>query len=978
MGTPPSMTPERWRQVTAIFHEAVDRDAVAREAFLDRACAGDRELRVEVDAMLAAHRDAGQFGEVPLVLTPTTGVVESKPQTHPFVWLVWLAVPALAAMFLYALWVLVPNSRIAGPLGWDEQRQGTEWFVSRVDPPGIAAGLLSPGDRILTLNGTPPMNPFGTALHRRRLTAGQTYQLAIDRSGERRDLHVMLPARGSDVPRTLAYFLMSLAWCAVGVFIGLAKPELPVARLAAIAAIMTGVDYLQIVVVRSGTVFQPMHLVVGCHFFFRFPTGLDLRRFARLILTFMYVVGGLLALMGTWMHTTMLVQGAGGMATAVSAHERLFGLRGVMINDLFYLSLVVIVSTVVVNYRRLTDTDARRRVQWVVYGSIVSLIPQIVMSGVEILRGVPQARWLAAFADSCTAGMPLAFAYAILKYRVFDIRVVVRRGLQYLFARQALQVLLAIPIVVLVAVIVRNRNLTVVELASRNTGYLFWIAAALVGLRFRASVNAWLDRRFFREQYDREQLLLRTFDSLTRLDSHEEMSGLVREQLEFALHPTSIHFWYRDDDDSGTAPPEPLVRRLEESGTLIQLATIRLSREEARWAARLDAHLLVPITDGSGRVMGAIVLGARKSEQHYSAGDCSLLQAIGKQIGVAGETLRLRAQVGEDRRIRHDVLAKLDSRRINVLKQCPVCGRCFDAADDQCDQDGQALTLSLPVERTIAARYRLDRLIGKGGMGAVYAARDLRLDRVVALKILLGRAFGHQPSVRRFEREARAAARLNHRNIVSVYDVGHLEGEGAYLVMERLHGVTLREALARAGRLSTIEIAAWFEQLLDGLSEAHAHGVVHRDLKPDNVIGLKSEPDGLVVKILDFGLAKLRADEAAASRSITIEGGVMGTIGYISPEQLAGRDVDHRTDIFAIGVMLVEALTGERPFVGETYAELARALEMSYHLPGGGSGWSGVDAVVQRCLAKDPAARYASTTVLREALIPALRVAPIA
>jgi hypothetical protein len=974
-----TVTPEKWQQITAIFHEALARDVAARGSFVAEACAGDEHLRNEVDAMLAAHADAGAFGDVPILPTSVgslpaeSAAPAGQSSKHPFVWVVWSAAPILAAMFLYGAWVLVPHSGIAAPIGWTEERRGAEWFVSSVDPAGPAAGSLREGDRIVSLDRTPPLGRFGTGHQRRWLTAGSLYQLAIDRGGQPLDLRLLLPERGSDVSRILGYFLMSLAWCAVGVFIGLARPEDPVARLGAIAAAITGMEYLQIYVIRSGTVLQPMHLVVGSHFFLRFPAGRALTASTRLILTPLYVAGVMLAMMGLWLQATMLLHGGAGTAAVVNACETLFAFRTPMVAYVLYYSLVVMVGAIAVNYRRLNDEDQRRRLQWVVYGSIAFLTPQIVRSVIEVVFGAQRLTWMEPFSDVCTAGIPLVFAYAIVKHRVFDIRVVIRRGLRYLFARQALQLLVAIPLVVLAVDVVRDRHLTVAELVSRNTGYLFWIAAALAGLRFRGPVNGWLDRRFFREQYDREQLLLRTFDSLTRADSLEEISGLLREHLELALHPTVIHIWYRDVADSSLAPPAALLTRIEGSDAPIELPRAKLTREEARWATRLDAHLVVPITDGSGRVAGAIALGAKKSEEPYNAGDCSLLQAIGKQIGVAGETLRLRAQVGEDRRIRHDVLAKLSSQHVNLLKQCPACGRCFDAPVVQCDHDGQTLTLSLPVERTIASRYRLDRLIGKGGMGAVYEARDLRLDRLVAIKILLGRAFGDRRSVRRFEREARAAARLNHRNIVSVYDVGHLEGEGAFLVMERIHGVTMRDELTRAGPLPAADVAGWFDQMLEGLAAAHAGGVVHRDLKPDNVIAIRSGPGGFVVKILDFGLAKLRADEASTSGTITIDGGTMGTFGYISPEQLAGREVDHRTDIFAAGVMLAEALTGSRPFAGDTCGEFARAVEAPYHLPATVPGWCDVDAVLQRCLARDSSDRFSSASLLRDALMPALR-----
>jgi serine/threonine-protein kinase len=248
------------------------------------------------------------------------------------------------------------------------------------------------------------------------------------------------------------------------------------------------------------------------------------------------------------------------------------------------------------------------------------------------------------------------------------------------------------------------------------------------------------------------------------------------------------------------------------------------------------------------------------------------------------------------------------------------------------------------------------------------------LARVVAVKILLGRAFGQQTALRRFRREARAAARLDHPRIVRMYDYGALEGEGAYIVMERLQGSTLRVELERLKTMRPLEVAAWFDQILDGLAAAHVQGIVHRDLKPENVMGRRSELDRLAVTILDFSLAKEAAADAFTTGTMTLEGAVMGTLGYMSPEQLLGQPVDHRTDLFAVGVMLAEALTGRRPFHADTPLDVSRAvLHQTYHLPATSPGSLAVDAVLQRCLAKDPSSRFSSAEALRQTLIPTLR-----
>ena len=242
---------------------------------------------------------------------------------------------------------------------------------------------------------------------------------------------------------------------------------------------------------------------------------------------------------------------------------------------------------------------------------------------------------------------------------------------------------------------------------------------------------------------------------------------------------------------------------------------------------------------------------------------------------------------------------------------------------------------------------------------------------------MIGHTFGEERAVRRFQREARAVARLSHSNIVSVYDCGTLARGGAYLVMERLYGATLRAELKRAGVLLPAAAAEWFDQLLAGVSAAHEQGIVHRDLKPENGIGQRKHHGSLAVKILDFGLAKFQPLETAATGTVTAGGVIMGTLGYMSPEQLLGQHVDERSDIFAVGVMLVEVLTGSRPFAGHSYADLLRAVTTdTYHLRGSSPPVAALDQLLQRCFAKDPTDRTASTTTLQRELIPLLRTCP--
>src|SRR5262249_19676625 len=275
------------------------------------------------------------------------------------------------------------------------------------------------------------------------------------------------------------------------------------------------------------------------------------------------------------------------------------------------------------------------------------------------------------------------------------------------------------------------------------------------------------------------------------------------------------------------------------------------------------------------------------------------------------------------------------------------------------------------IDRTLK-HYRISAMLGAGGMGAVYLAQDTKLDRKVALKVLPADVATNPDRMERFVREAKAAAALNHPNIANIYEIGDSEGT-PFIAMEYVDGVTLREKLHHSGE-PLVVLVGYLAQVAEGLARAHHAGIVHRDLKPDNVMITR---DGYA-KILDFGLAKLvesrgplgidqaESDKTIGTRYHSTNGMVLGTIGYMSPEQASGRvhEIDHRSDIFSFGCLLFEATTGHTAFEGEdaldslhkvVYAPTPQVKDVSR------VGTAALQRVIDRCLAKDPAGRFQST-----------------
>jgi hypothetical protein len=273
----------------------------------------------------------------------------------------------------------------------------------------------------------------------------------------------------------------------------------------------------------------------------------------------------------------------------------------------------------------------------------------------------------------------------------------------------------------------------------------------------------------------------------------------------------------------------------------------------------------------------------------------------------------------------------------------------------------------------LVGKYRVERVLGVGGMGVVVAAQHIQLDEKVAIKFLLPAMLKNQDVVGRFAREARAAVKIKSEHVARVSDVGTLEDGAPYMVMEFLDGVDLAARLEKQGPLPIEQAVDFVVQACVGVASAHGIGIVHRDLKPANLFCLRGNDGQFVIKVLDFGISKVTdlgglPDRMSGTKTAT----VMGSPYYMSPEQMvSAKDVDGQTDIWALGVILYELVTGARPFVGESLPEIAIKVAMASFPPVRSirpDAPSGLDAVIFKCLEKDKRRRYANIAELALAL----------
>jgi tRNA A-37 threonylcarbamoyl transferase component Bud32 len=346
----------------------------------------------------------------------------------------------------------------------------------------------------------------------------------------------------------------------------------------------------------------------------------------------------------------------------------------------------------------------------------------------------------------------------------------------------------------------------------------------------------------------------------------------------------------------------PSLEQLQRALFLDPQRDRRQERRNVATERRLEQ--VIPVRGTAGEILGGLVV---RGHVGWGEAERKLVGSFASQLGAMLELQQARKALHQARDLQARTREAMLAKGVEPLQLCPTCGRCYGAEAKTCPEDGAELGAPRLIPRRIQDRYELRRALGEGGMGLVFEARDLRLNREVALKLIKPELY-NIPEIRgRFQQEALALARIHHPGVIAIYDSGELEDGSAFLVMELLKGQNLGDLLRRYGAGTPRQVARLMRQGAAALGAAHRAGLLHRDIKPENFFLISGE-EGFQTKLLDFGLAK----PFGAEDGLTRTGMVVGTPNYMSPDQLKGLTLDARSDLYAFAAVAFEALTGHR------------------------------------------------------------------
>jgi CheY-like chemotaxis protein len=444
-----------------------------------------------------------------------------------------------------------------------------------------------------------------------------------------------------------------------------------------------------------------------------------------------------------------------------------------------------------------------------------------------------------------------------------------------------------------------------------------------------------LDYAIVHARLETQLRLKRASEEVLRLNrqlrqAHERITRLVESSVEAFR---DIGAWSRTiADDLASLVGAPAINIWLVDGN--EIAPVDVESADAPSPAELilaserpmlsrEADCIVAIHGMTGELLGAIAVAGRRT---LDDSELQLMRGFARQLGDALQLQRMRADLANAQARLHARRQEMLDRGVAILCSCTRCGACYDQSIRYCIHDGDTVEEARPLlPHRILGRYRLDRVLGQGGMGRLFEAWDEKLDRPVAVKILRPDRFADEAVRMRFEQEARAIARIDHPSVVAIHDSGEIEDGSLFLVMELLRGNDLGLIIRLHGRGTPKQVAALLREIGSALSAAHRAGFIHRDIKPENIFLVESG-DELKVKVLDFGIAR----PLDTDMRITQTGNFVGTPAYMAPEQMNGSVGDTRSDLYSLAAVAFEALTGSRVTKGD---DLARIFGDVLHRP---------------------------------------------
>jgi hypothetical protein len=634
-------------------------------------------------------------------------------------------------------------------------------------------------------------------------------------------------------------------------------------------------------------------------------------------------------------------------------------------STLWYWPLLFTVTAPAIPYliwkSRVETAANRRKVTWFVGSLGLALSPMIIAVLVTPLvpaLGSPSWRGrVGAILYIALASMVPTTAYAVAVNHVMDLHLVLRKTIQYGLAKTSVWCAILLPLLYVVFDIYRHRELRVEEyLTVRRPFEPLLLSIVSFGvLTFRHQILRHVDRWFRREAADHTEALARLERGLRSARTIRDISGVLKREIERAVHPTSVAVLLVDERKGQLVSLDSAVPPLRQGSALLDLlrsirTEIQLSYRadgpvagllppgDRAWLASTRFGLFSPLLGSPGTLLGVVGIGEGTNGLPYTERDCMLITAMSGQAALKLENSQLRERTPTRARSGHGDEAIADWEN-EPAARCPECRSMWKPTTTRCSCGAATVEAALPLN--VKGKFQVERFIGSGGTGVVYLAVDLALDRKVAIKTLPAIRLKHAS---RLHREARAMANVLHPNLALIYGAEEWKGT-PLLIFEYLEGGTLLDSLRR-GPISLEEVIDLGTLLADALDRVHGSGVLHRDIKPSN-IGYTS--DG-VPKILDFGLAAILdrsrgvgtlpavlpndpgliaelAWGAEPTASLTITQQLVGTPLYLSPEALAGQVPQPSFDLWSLNLVLYEAYAGRHPLAGESVVDLVKTIQ---------------------------------------------------